>query len=232
MIKVGCCGFPVRRELYFKEFSLVEVQKTFYDIGNPRTYEKWRKEAPENFEFTLKAWQVITHPVTSPTYRRMKSKWGNPENYGFFKPTSEVRTAWDKTRQIAEILGASIVVFQTPPSFHQTPENLENIRNFFSFLSGENLRFALELRGRWEREVVHDVIEEFGLIKVIDPFKEKPLEGEINYFRLHGRGGYRYKYCKEELRVLRSRCKGRINYCLFNNTFMWEDSLEFKKMIE
>jgi len=30
MIKVGCCGFGVARSKYFQEFSLVEIQQTFY----------------------------------------------------------------------------------------------------------------------------------------------------------------------------------------------------------
>jgi len=29
-IKIGCCGFPVGKERYYKEFDVVELQSTFY----------------------------------------------------------------------------------------------------------------------------------------------------------------------------------------------------------
>jgi len=70
MVKDGCCGFPVGMKKYFENFDVVEVQKTFYKPPSQKTAEKWRKNAPENFEFTIKAWQVITHPPSSPTYRK------------------------------------------------------------------------------------------------------------------------------------------------------------------
>jgi len=70
MIKVGCCGFPVARKEYFKNFSLVEVQQTFYKPPRMETAFKWRSAAPPEFEFAVKAWQLITHAPSSPTYRK------------------------------------------------------------------------------------------------------------------------------------------------------------------
>jgi hypothetical protein len=43
----------------------VEVQHTFYQSPQISTLKKWPKEAPPDFEFTLKAWQLITHTATS-----------------------------------------------------------------------------------------------------------------------------------------------------------------------
>jgi uncharacterized protein YecE (DUF72 family) len=60
-IKVGCCGFPTARKNYFQEFNLVEIQETFYRPPSIDGAAKWREEAPQDFEFSLKAWQVITH---------------------------------------------------------------------------------------------------------------------------------------------------------------------------
>ena len=69
-IRVGCCGFPRARSEYYKAFQLVEVQQTFYHPPALKTVEKWRSDAPGDFEFTLKAWQLITHEFKSPNYRR------------------------------------------------------------------------------------------------------------------------------------------------------------------
>jgi uncharacterized protein YecE (DUF72 family) len=37
--------------------QVVEVQQTFYQPPRVATLEKWRLDAPANFEFTLEAWQ-------------------------------------------------------------------------------------------------------------------------------------------------------------------------------
>jgi uncharacterized protein YecE (DUF72 family) len=66
-IQVGCCGFAAAKAKYHKNFAVVEIQQTFYQPPQEKTAEKWRNEAPPDFEFTLKAWQLITHPPQSPT---------------------------------------------------------------------------------------------------------------------------------------------------------------------
>lgn len=122
MIKLGCCGFPVARKRYYRQFKAVEIQKTFYQPPKPETAQRWREEAPEDFEFTLKAWQLITHPPQSPTYRRAKVEipQSKRENYGYFRPTDEVFGAREKTRRIAQALKAKLIIFQCPASFKPT----------------------------------------------------------------------------------------------------------------
>lgn len=73
MVKVGCCGFPVSRARYFGAFGVVEVQRTFYQPPAKELAEKWKRQSPGDFEYTLKAWQLITHEPTSPTYRKLKT---------------------------------------------------------------------------------------------------------------------------------------------------------------
>jgi len=96
MIKVGCCGFPIKRDTYYQEFPVVEIQQTFYRLPQITTGRRWREEAPPNFEFTMKAWQLITHNPSSPTYRRLRMDLSerNRKYYGFFKRTEEVDAAW------------------------------------------------------------------------------------------------------------------------------------------
>ena len=68
-IKLGMCGFTIGAATYFKKFPVVEVQQTFYDPPPLATIERWGAQAPADFEFTMKAWQVITHFGTSRTYK-------------------------------------------------------------------------------------------------------------------------------------------------------------------
>ena len=70
-IKTGCCGFAGAQGDYFDRFRLIEIQDTFYQLPQLKTAERWRRTAPEGFEFLIKAWQLITHLPASPTYRRV-----------------------------------------------------------------------------------------------------------------------------------------------------------------
>jgi uncharacterized protein YecE (DUF72 family) len=121
-IHVGCCGLQMARKAYFQFFRLTEVQQTFYQPPQPSTLAKWRAEAPPDFEFTLKAWQAITHPVGSPTWRGFTKGLTDEERSaaGFFRPNETVLTAWEATPEIAAALAARGFVLQCPPSFAAT----------------------------------------------------------------------------------------------------------------
>lgn len=231
-IKVGCCGFPKARGEYYESFKVVEVQQTFYQPPVLKTVERWRTEAPADFEFTLKAWQLITHESRSPTYRRLRLPWPekNLSQCGSFKPTEEVKWAWEITREMARALKATLVVFQTPASFEPSSENKKNLRRFFKEIDRKDLFFVWEPRGSWKGEEVGELGQDLDLIHGLDPFKGDPRSGKIRYFRIHGITGYRYRFNENDLETLRGKCQG-ISYCLFNNVSMWTDAREFQKMI-
>lgn len=232
-IRIACCGFPVSKNQYYKKFDLVELQKTFYQPPGMPTVEKWREETPPNFEFTLKAWQLITHPPTSPTYRKLRTPISDDkkENYGSFKPTDEVFSAWETIDNICQILKARVIIFQCPAKFAPTSENVQNLKKFFRSIQRRDYAFAWEPRGMWDPPKIKDLCEELHLIHCVDPFKSKPLHGEFRYFRLHGKDGYRYRYTDKDLLELKEKWiqQGHI-YFMFNNVFMWEDAQRFKEL--
>ena len=73
-LKIGTCGFRLKKEDYVQRLSTVEIQHTFYQPPQVKTLEGWRRDVPADFEFTLKAWQLITHEAESPTYKRLRRK--------------------------------------------------------------------------------------------------------------------------------------------------------------
>ena len=234
-IFVGCCGFPINKKKYFKTFKIVELQSTFYQPPSKiESIKKWKKEAPKDFIFCLKAWQIITHPSSSPTYKRLKERFGNPKNYGFFKNTKEVFKAWERTKNIAKILQAKVIVFQCPASFKSERKNVQNLENFFEKIKTKRFIFALELRGNWPKDLIRKICKKFNLIHCTDPFKQKPIFGKKNYFRLHGKPGYnlRYKYTKEDFKKLLGFCDKKENFVFFNNLNMVKDAQEFKKLCQ
>lgn len=226
-MKVGCCGFPKGKEIYFKRFKLVEIQKTFYEPPSLETLKRWKEMAPDDFEFTIKAWQIITHPPSSPTYRRAKSR---PERCGFFQPIDVVFEAWERTKECARALSATIILFQTPASFKPTEENKKFMIEFFSTIERDELELLWEPRGKWKEEEIEEMLEICSLSHVVDPFKGRRIKGKIPYYRLHGIGGYRYRYTDDELQRLKEITEPHA-YVLFNNTNMWEDAIRFMEFV-
>ncbi len=231
-IRVGCCGFPRSRSEYFQAFKVVEIQQTFYQLPALKTAGRWRAEAPANFEFTLKAWQLITHESKSPTYRRLRLSWpaDKLKNCGSFRPTEEVYWAWEKTSEIARALRARYIVFQCPASFHPSAENKRNMEIFFRKVKRGNLEFVWEPRGNWTPEEIRGLCRDLDLIHGVDPFKSDPPWARLRYFRLHGVTGYRYKFSETDRKALLEKSRDT-TYCLFNNTNMWADALAFGGLV-
>lgn len=232
--RIGCCGFAEAQRSYFAQFSLVEIQQTFYQPPQPATATRWRRSAPEDFVFLLKAWQLITHAPSSPTYRRLAREIPPEQRirYGGFQTTEEVFAAWERTRELAGILRAPVVLFQSPASFVPTAGNSENLRRFFRGIDRGGLALAWEPRGGWPADLVRELCGELGLLHCVDPFKGPEVTGDPVYFRLHGITGYRYRYSDGDLRRLAGWCRGRSGYVLFNNIPMLEDARRFAKLLE
>ena len=233
MIKLGCCGFPIAKGKYYRQFKAVEIQKTFYQPPKLGTAQRWREEAPASFEFTLKAWQLITHPPQSPTYRRamVEIPPSKKESYGYFRPTDEVFAAWEETKRIAQALEAKLIVFQCPASFRPTSRNIKNMEEFFSRAERGGMLFGWEPRGEWGREEIRELCCSLDLLHIVDPFKAQSLYGGLHYFRLHGRGGYRYRYSAEELQQLKEWVEEKPTWVMFNNVYMLEDALRFAQLL-
>jgi len=235
MIQIGCCGFPVKREIYYKTFSVVEIQQTFYQLPRIDTGKRWKEEAPANFEFTMKAWQLITHEPSSPTYRRLRMAIPEKKkkDYGFFKATEEISEAWSMTVGFAKALGVKKIVFQSPASFHPSDDHVQNLRQFFKKMKPHPLTFVWEPRGKWERREVKRLCTELDIIPCLDPFEETLIQGDLLYTRLHGEKGYRYTYSETEMKQLIEIGKPVSQaYFMFNNVSMYEDAQRFKKLLE
>lgn len=225
---------------YFSEFSLVETQSTFYKLPEIKTVERWRSQASESFEFTVKVWQGITHPSDSPTWKRSELKKTDLRGYGNFNPSEKTFEAWEKMLEVVKSLSARIAVFQTPPSFNPSPKNTGNMKRFFREIDREGVRLAWEPRGEWLKKttVTKKILEELELIHVVDPFWDQPLTAGIYYFRLHGLGkryNYRYEYSLEDLKNLKTLVESLEDaeevYVLFNNVKMYDSAKLFSKII-
>jgi uncharacterized protein YecE (DUF72 family) len=233
-VKVGTCGFGLAQAGYGRAFSCVEVQHTFYQPPKLTTLERWRSLMPDDFEFALKAWQLITHDAKSPTYRRLKQKLSESERQaaGYFRDTNIVREAWEITLASAEALQAKTILFQCPASFTPTRENISNLKKFFGSIERRDLNLCWEPRGDWADAEIKSICSKLGLWHGVDPFVRKTVTPEKCYFRLHGRNGWRYRYEDGELQELSAQLPQRqAAYVFFNNRNMTEDAMRFCKII-
>jgi len=72
---------------------------------------------------------------------------------------------------------------------------------------------------------------ELELWHVVDPFAARTLTPEQVYYRLHGRGGWRYVYENEELEELLAMLpEDSTSYVFFNNVRMNEDAARFQQL--
>ncbi len=204
---------------YFENYTLVELNSTFYEYPKLETVAGWREKAPQNFEFTVKAHQDISH----------KAKMHLDE-------TS--LKAFEIMRQICKTLNAKILLIQTPGSFR--PDKLGEAEKFFRAVDREGLTLVWETRGsEWEKTEVYEklsqVLSSLDIVHVTDPFRVLPAyTSKTAYFRLHGLGEelYYYQYTDEELKRLSEIAKkfeseGKTVYVLFNNLAMFDDGLRF-----
>ena len=233
-IKTGCCGFPVVKGKYAKCFHVVEVQQTFYQPPKISTLQNWRALVPDDFEFTLKAWQIITHMAKSPTYRHLKTKLTPAEfdQCGAFQNTPIVQCAWETTRACAKALSARLVLFQCPASFMPTPQNITQMRGFFTSIERRNLKLLWEPRGNWPGSLVLSLCRELNLVHVVDPFLSRSVTKDFIYLRLHGGKDFKHVFSDEELQtVARLIPTGTPAYVMFNNIKMWDDARRFQLLI-
>jgi len=223
MIKVGCCGYPTSMKKYYEKFRLVEINRTFYAYPRIPTVARWREKAPSDFEFTVKAYQGISHKFRFELKPSIKA-------FGLMK-------------EICKTLKARILLIQTPASLR--PDKLSDAEKFFKRIKREDLVIVWETRGQaWEvlsiRKKLAETLQELDVPHVTDPFRAMPVyTSDIAYFRLHGLGKrlYYYQYSDEELKRLHELVKpleaeGKEVYVLFNNLAMFADGIRFMHFIE
>ncbi|MGZ6548568.1 MAG: DUF72 domain-containing protein, partial [Actinomycetota bacterium] len=108
---------------YSRRFNSVEINNTFYRMPTEKQTATWAEQTPEDFTFTLKAPQKITHIA------RLRDV---DENLEFFLNTA---------RAMGSRLGC--ILFQCPPSLKYDAGLLGS---FLALLPGQPFRFAMEFR--------------------------------------------------------------------------------------
>jgi uncharacterized protein YecE (DUF72 family) len=233
-VRVGLCGWTISQSSYVRRFPVVEIQHTFYEPPADAVLERWRRQVPADFEFTIKAWQVVTHESTSPTYRRMKDPLPTSARgqVGAFRTTPAVLAGWERTVECARILRATAVLLQCPAGFRPTADNVDRLRTFVQQVRPPAGRLLWEPRGEWSTQLLTELCTELDLVHVVDPMKTETVTPEQTYYRLHGTTGSRHVHTDDELRRLRDLVDGRPSpYVMFNNLPRTGDAERFLALL-
>jgi uncharacterized protein YecE (DUF72 family) len=196
-------GAPKRAwlELYASRFPVVEVNNSFYQLPKEGTFDRWREETPNGFQFAVKASRYISH------IRRLRD-CGEP-----------VRLLWARAKRLGPKLGP--VLFQFPPNFGA---EVQRLGEFLPLLPRE-MRAAFEFRDdSWRTDDVLGLLDDAGAAWVLAdrPGWRVPLvvTGGWSYIRFHQGRAIHPGYVRHKLRTWADRIAGldaKDVFVFFNN---------------
>ncbi len=199
MIECGTCAFADHQQFYpkrlqpherlgfyAKQFSLVEIDSTYYALPKQEYVKRWTEQTPSNFTFNVKVHNTMTlHDRSLADFYDKKAVFHD------FMAVIEPLIAANK-------LGA--IHFSFPPWFRKTSEHLAYIvaaRQFFG-----NFPVAIEFRHQsWFQDdeamdtlnflrdlcAIHVVVDEPQVTASCVPFIPAVTDTRLSIVRLHGR---------------------------------------------
>ncbi|GFN32749.1 DUF72 domain-containing protein [Paenibacillus xylaniclasticus] len=226
MITIGLAGWGDQEKLYRtaeanrnklaaygRLFKTVEVDSSFYAVQPVRNMVKWAAETPDDFSFVVKAYQGMTGHT--------RGRIPYPDEAAMFRAFRE------SLQPVLEAGKLAAALFQYPPWFDCTRENVRNLREARARMA--NIPCMLEFRHQsWfepdmrERTLafmrsegwIHSVCDEPQAGPGSVPIVEAVTDRKLALVRLHGRNAegwhssgqpnwrdvrYLYRYSEEEL---------------------------------
>jgi len=208
--------------LYSQEYNCVEINSTFYRKPTIKTLLKWADETPDDFKFFIKIPKMISHEKHLKDCKEEISEFCNHIQSNLKEKLSGF-------------------LYQFPPSFKNTQENIDLILHNLDF----NYLNVIEFRHEsWWRGEIFKLLQENNLIFSGVSFPGNLPEDvivnhpDILYYRLHGKPIlYKSEYSEEFLNRLAEKIKSeqKKTFIFFNNTWgtaVIKNSLYLKKILE
>jgi uncharacterized protein YecE (DUF72 family) len=142
--------------------------------------------------------------------------------------------AWHTTLEAQRALRATAILFQCPPSFRATTENVAAMYDFIERIEKPvGVRLLWEPRGTWSDDLVISICRDLDLIHAVDPFIRPSLTPGLLYWRLHGNKSHYANYTDDELRqIIAWLPAGDVEaYVMFNNVPRVKDVRRFRELL-
>ena len=230
-----------RLRFYSQFFNTAEMDSIFYEKFYSKmtkgTFIGMVKATPENFQFSVKVPETITHR------KRLEVKKGAITEFEIFL---------DKISPLKNSNKLGAILLQLPPSF--TVNDFKNIEGFLDRLPTNGYDYSVEFRHpSWKTEGPWDMLKHYNIAAVMtDSPANENLEflsevtvttADHSFIRFHGRNikghyWYNYLYNKEELKpwvekVEQIRKQTKVLRAYFNNHYGGKavvNALQFKEM--
>ncbi len=174
---------------YAREFSTVEINNSFYRLPSPEMFDAWRKQAPPDFLYAVKASRYITH------MKKLKD------------PEEALREFLARAYRLEETLGP--ILYQLPPHWRV---NLERLEAFLALLP-PGYRHVIEFRdATWLIEPVFRLMERYHVAHCLHDMRPLDIPLRITappvYIRFHGDIHYEGDYSNTVLETWAQRIAG------------------------
>lgn len=198
---------------YSEHFNFVEVNYTFYEYPDSRTVERWRQTVPDDFTFTVRCHQDLTHKIG-------------------LQSTDEAIEVFGRMIWICKILDAPFLHLLTPANYSLDNRKIRQARDFFSTANWKGVQLAWEVRSTITPKL-GDLMRDMEIVNSVDLSREKPPQKtDIIYTRLFGKGRHNiYQFIDEELmeidqRILKAEAKTA--FITYHGVRMNSDASRFK----
>jgi uncharacterized protein YecE (DUF72 family) len=171
-----------RLTYYASHFNSIEINSCFYKVPTPKTVQTWVDSVPDDFRFTFKLWQNITH------------------NPGFVFERSDVELFMNAITPAKEKKGCLLLQF--PPKLGR--EGLAILKSLFITIKSidqSGWPLAVEFRNpTWYHQRTYELLNAYHVALVIQdiPRSATPLIDQLEefvYVRFHGpNGDYKHGY--------------------------------------
>ncbi len=190
-------------DYYRKKFDTVEVNNTFYNLPASSVFKNWRKQAPPDFIYAVKANRYITH------MKKLK------------EPGSALKNFFLRVNHLKDSLGP--ILYQLPPYWRCDAKRLEG---FLKKLPKDKIHVFEFRNDSWFTQEIFEMLKAHKASFCIHdmPYVKCPeiTIGKVAYLRLHGaaaiyQGGYSIKILKRWTSWISAQAKSRDVYVYFNN---------------
>ena len=198
---------------YSGVFNFVEVNYTFYEYPNTRLVEGWRKTVPQDFTFSVRCHQDLTHRIG-------------------LKPVDEAYAIFYQMVTYCRLLNSPFLVLETPARYVLDQSGVQSAKEFFASVNLHGVRLVWEIRAPITEQAV-DLMRDLKIVHCVDILKEKPSDwSDVGYTRLFGKGKHNiYQFTDEELQEIdknASETKAKVVALSYHGTRMNTDALRFK----